>query len=226
MESVEDIFQSLASEPNKFQRKKKLESLKSSLNSPNDLDLKKLWVDHHKILYQSLQDESERCREISAEVIKIFMDSNVEIYLHYLIPILDKRLGNRREAEFEPSEEVRLALTKLLLSVMKEEVKLDKYMDEVLAVVKSGLEDKFAELKAVACEVVMALAVVAPPRGFKMGAMGLAAPVVKNFSHQHKKIRLASIQAMGKKISTYCLLYKSNFKSYLLKIPSTVTTLG
>ena len=108
----------------------------------------------------------------------------------------------------EPSEEVRLVLVRIVSKLIeksilsnnekKEEVDhLKLHVDQILSVLRSTLLDNFSDVKELSCECVQLLCRALPLSIHLSGPSSLIEPLTKTVSHQQKKIRIASIKAIG-----------------------------
>ena len=94
-EIISEFVESLA-ETNKVARKKGLERFRKDAFQRKET-IASVYKDTFKLLVNSLTDESERCREISAQILAQFSvhleAEEFEECLPYLIPIMKKRIG-------------------------------------------------------------------------------------------------------------------------------------
>lgn len=106
----------------------------------------------------------------------------------------------------EPSEEVRLVLVRIVSKLIqksilpdeKEEVEhLKLHSEQILSILRSTLLDNFSDVKEVSCESVELLCRALPLTIHFNGPSSLIVPLTKTISHQQKKIRIASIKAIG-----------------------------
>lgn len=199
-------------DPNKVERKKNLLAIQRVLtekyplaNTPknNNREVCVLWNEKfHVPLLKLLRDESERVREISAELILFFyghMVNTSPMTLSYILPVLKQRLVCKEEIIIEVSEEVRFLLIKILsriLDLPNETEDLKVHLDDLIAILGSCMNDSFADIKVEACENVHKLAKTMP-KDFHLTAAGLLNPLAKAMTHQQKKVRVACIKACG-----------------------------
>ena len=103
--------------------------------------------------FTGLRDESERVREISAEVILFIFNHMVNsspMTLSYVIPALKQRLYHQPGEEIvEPCEEVRLILLKIVDRILQlsgpessQDMKL--HLDDLILILSCCIEDNFA----------------------------------------------------------------------------------
>ena len=201
---LDGLFQELDN-PNKVARKRSLEKILLCLKEDSSRDHHKVWESHHKALYKRLQDESERCREISAEIVLELLllvrtadnQPAVDPKLFFLIPILEQRLA--QPDTHEPSEEVRLTFFKVLEQVLLQDTSSESLracLDDISRICISGLDDGFVEVKVRACACLRAWSAL---DFFHLSSSHkLLTALVKNFGHQQKRVRLAAVRAIGK----------------------------
>lgn len=192
---------SLQSE-DKSRRKAALDELHANLFAyANDLtprDFSEIWQIVDKQLSRSLTDPAESCRNASIELWKNFLlvlpvsEKNIV----HLIPILSRRLSFQEL--IEPSEEVRLNYVRLLRFVIEKYCKiLSTYCDDLVAIFGRTVTDSYPEIKRESCSCIEELAVSVPAQ-FYPKSESLVKPILTNFTHQHYKVRVASVRAIGK----------------------------
>ena len=198
-------------DPNKVERKKNLLAIQRVLvekypleNKPkkNNREVCVLWNEKlHVPLLKLLRDDSERVREIAAELVLFFyghMVNTAPMTLSYILPVLKQRLVFKEEV-VEPSEEVRFLLIKILSRILElpnETEDLKVHLDDLIHILGACINDSFSDIKVEACENVHQLA-QALAKDFHMSASGLLNPLAKAMTHQQKKVRIACIKACG-----------------------------
>ena len=198
-------------DPNKVERKKNLQAISRILTEKyppvdkptiNHREVCVLWNEKlHVPILKLLRDDSERVRELAAELILFFyshMANNSPMTLSYVLPVLRQRLVFNEEI-IEPSEEVRHLLTKILtriLEIPNQTDDLKVHLDDLIKILSSCMADSFADIKEEGCQNVHRLA-KALPKDFHMSATGLLNPLAKAMTHQQKKVRVACIKACG-----------------------------
>lgn len=205
----EEILSLDLNDPNKVQRKKNLLRFKELLEaSDSGLDRPRIWSESSLSLFRRLQDEAERTREAAAQAILLFYAGSAEyddgadrggepwigasdLQLHYLVPVLRSRLAG--DDPREPSEEVRAALAAVLLAAVSRG-EAGPHAEDVAAALGACLADSYARVKLVAAR---AVAAAAGADGFASGAPGLVGPLLRNLPHQQRKVRVASVKALG-----------------------------
>ena len=186
---------------NKFQRKQALEDiLKRTFEVKTPLETAKLveiWVTVHKPVVKVLNDPSEACREIAVEILKEFLCAlpPEDKYIVYTIPVLAKRLSSQEL--IEQSEEVRLkcvSLLRIIIPLYRDH--LPAYFEDLVRILTRTVTDNYPTVKKESCQCITELARTVP-RYFYSRSTSFVKSIVGNFSHQHYKIRVASIKAIG-----------------------------
>jgi hypothetical protein len=120
--------------------------------------------------------------------------------LPYAVPVLEERLAWEPGAGKTPkegSEEVRLALTRLLLLLLRLADKAAAaYAAEAVAIVKVLADDPFHEVNVDACAVVLALNASLGLR-LQPAAKELVACMLPLTTHKRHRVRVAAIGAVG-----------------------------
>ena len=123
-------------DPNKMERKRNYQGVLQVLSTKypctpkdhklvkNNQDVCMIWDEKlHAPILKGLRDESERVRELSAEIVLFFfnhMASSSPKTLSYVLPVLRQRLVRKTGDEIvEPSEEVRLLLLTILTKILE-----------------------------------------------------------------------------------------------------------
>lgn len=157
----------------------------------------KLWDIINKYLLRILNDSVEECRDRTLEIIKLFiinLASN-DKYIMHLLPILSKRLGSSEQIEI--SEEVRLkCITLLKIIVLKYENLLALYIDDLTKILVQSLADNYPLVKRESCDCISEFAKNLS-RYFYAQSQNFVKPILNNFTHQHHRIRIASIKTIG-----------------------------
>jgi len=148
-----------------------------------------------KQLVNSLTDESERCRELSAQILNQFSvelaAKEFEECLPYLIPIMKKRIG------LETSEEVRLELNAIANSIIEQKVDINVHINDIFSSIQSCLQDPNPTMQIQSCSLVSKFAANYPEK-FKFHANSLVDPLLPLVTHHQLKIRAAGIGCLGK----------------------------
>ncbi|TRY69322.1 hypothetical protein TCAL_03232 [Tigriopus californicus] len=184
---------------NKVQRKRNLIKIKETLEKLDDDNLEELWSHHQRELFKTLEDESERCREIGGEILILVLSrtsSNLDPGANVLIPRIKISIT---VDPFEPSEEVRLILVQILtqLSQKRFEGQIRPFLDDLMKILQQLLLDAFPQIKIQASQVIQDLS-NALNADFHLNAGSALLPnLIKNLNHQQQKVRIATIKAIG-----------------------------
>jgi hypothetical protein len=217
-------------DPNKIERKRNIQKIADFLNEKfplnesdepvsNHREICVLWNEKlHSPLLRALRDDSERVREVSAEIVLFFfghMANSSPMTLSYILPVLRQRLVVPPDSEvIETSEEVRLLLLKILTRILQKTGQAQAqdfkvHLDDLFQMIGSCIGDVFADVKELACDDVLLMAHVFP-NDFKFNASGLLSPLAMAMTHRQKKVRIAAIKAVG------CVIQQSGFDEFKL----------
>ncbi|XP_067946084.1 dynein axonemal assembly factor 5-like isoform X2 [Watersipora subatra] len=196
------------SDPNRATRKRGLEGIQKELFTGSDCN-----KDALQIVYKTLQpmsikllsDPVEKCRELSITLIQKYIDvtHDAESVLPSIVPCLVQRLGQQDITE--QSEELRLQLSELITTLVILSKNLNSlYLDDYIKVLQQTLVDPYYEVKKEACKCASILA-KAVPQHFHLQSESLIKPLLQSISHQHSKVRVAVVNAIGQ-----VLLYGNN----------------
>ncbi|XP_069682161.1 dynein axonemal assembly factor 5 isoform X2 [Periplaneta americana] len=183
----------------KKKRKQSLEKLFALLQE-HDSDLVIIEkVEVYKNILRCFSDKAETCRELAVNVITEIISSlsQEEEYYVYLMPTLVQRIGGQEM--FESSEEVRLLEVSLLHCVVKKANPslLSSFLNDIIQILVNTLVDPYPKVKKESCECVVDLAETIPTHFF-LQARSLVTPTLRNFTHQHFRVRISAINAIGK----------------------------
>ncbi|CAG0893472.1 unnamed protein product [Darwinula stevensoni] len=149
------------------------------------------------LLLKLMGDDVERCREASSACLAELSSTMCLPLLPQLLETLKIRLRTCETSDWESSEEVRLNMVHCLNNIVKKEQEnIFPYFSDVVDILKDTLQDDFPEVRCISCECVSSLA-RSISENFHMQSQSLIAPLLKNISHSHSKIRLAAVQALG-----------------------------
>ena len=196
-ESIQRDINCLA-DGTRFAKKKSLERIRSTVMSHHDQPvLTALFATLCKPLLTLFHDPMEKCRESSITLVSDMTAqiANITSYLPYIIPMCVMRLGQKEL--IEPSEEIRQLMMELLIQLMilaKKDIAL--YTGDIFLILIKTVSDPFAEVKKLSCTCIISLSVMAP-RNFYAGANTLLNPLLQSITHQHQKVRIIVIQALG-----------------------------
>lgn len=151
-----------------------------------------------KNVWKSLYDQSEAVRDscitLLCEFINVLKPN--EKFVGELVPILLWRLGDKEINE--PSEEIRLRLISLLNSVvLKYNNCCGAFTEDIVQILSKTLVDSYSKIRQESCICSSNLASTVPYH-FYNHSNKLIKPILASFSHQHYRMRVAAIEALGK----------------------------
>lgn len=153
----------------------------------------------YKNIVRCFNDKAEACRELAVKEVTGIISSleQEDDYFTYLMPALLQRLGGQELVE--PSEEVRLLQVSLLHSVINNyrPTLLPSYLNDIIQILVRTLEDPYPKIKTESCECAVHLAETIPKR-FYIQSESLILPMLQSVTHQHYKVRIVAITAIGK----------------------------
>lgn len=190
------------SDSNRATRKRGLEGVQKELFSESTITqtavVKLIFKDLQPSLVKLVSDPVEKCRELAITIIQKYVESTSDFatVLPVIVPCFVQRLG--QQDIIEPSEELRLQLSELETSLVLHSKELNGlYMDDYIRVLQQTLVDPFYEVRKEACKCASILAKSAPQH-FHLQSESLIKPLLQSISHQHSKVRVAVINAIGK----------------------------
>lgn len=160
-------------------------------------DLIKIWECVNRFLVRILNDNTETCRDLTVGILKIFLEALPpnDKHIIYVIPIMSRRLG--AQEQIEPSEEVRLKCVSLLrIIITKYKDLLAPYIQDVTGILARTVMDNYPNVKKESCKCISDYAKTLP-RHFYSQSEHLIKPILNNFTHQHYRVRLAAVIAIG-----------------------------
>ncbi|KAF8561388.1 HEAT repeat containing protein [Paragonimus westermani] len=195
---VTDRILILLTDDNRFVRRKALNDIKAylteCLKTGDCVDFP--FSSYAPGLSTSLNDSIEVNRELAIAVNHLLISSSSDCsgILPSLLPILVKRLGQKETVE--PSEELRLETLRLLKLILEKSVDVSPYVDDYLLILQHSFLDPYHEVKKLSCIIIQELAKKKLHR-FYQASESIVAPMLSNLVHQHSKVRLATVQAVG-----------------------------
>lgn len=200
--TLEQYITALQSD-SKMVRKQALVNIEKEIfeNPENkNCDLTIVFPEVYAYVLKSFSDSSEACRESAASIISNFIDKLPlnDYYLTYILPVLVRRIGCPEIVE--ESEEIRLVLIELVHQIlMKYKVSqlLSPFINDFTSILTKTSMDPFSKVKLEACECIILLTKVLA-RDFHFQCESYVKPVLSNFAHQHFRVRVAAIKAIGK----------------------------
>jgi dynein assembly factor 5 len=183
----------------KKKKKNALEELSKFLHEhDSELDVTEK-VTIYKNILRCFNDKTEACRELAVKVVADIISSlgQEEDYFTYLMPALVQRLGGQEIVEL--SEEVRLLKVSLMHCVVNRysPTLLPCYLNDIIQILVKTLVDPYPKIKKESCECAADLAETIP-RHFYLQSQSLIIPMLQSVTHQHYKIRIVAITAIGK----------------------------
>lgn len=186
----------------KNRRRQALEELMRNVSHVEDTSdkvdiLAKKWEHVHRFLVRLLNDNMETCRDLTVGILRIFLEvlPPEDKYILYVIPIMSRRLG--AQELIEPSEEVRLKCVSLLhMIILKYESLLVPYLRDVTGILVRTVTDNYPNIKKESCKCISDYARTLP-KHFYSQSEHLIKPILTNFMHQHYRVRLAAVEAIG-----------------------------
>ncbi|ELU05823.1 hypothetical protein CAPTEDRAFT_167239 [Capitella teleta] len=148
-------------------------------------------------LLKLFSDPVEKCRELSIDIIGKFLEKvpSPSSYLHVVVPVVTQRLG--QQDIVEPSEELRLELIVLLTHLVELSGRdIHPYLDDLIKILQRSIVDPYPEVKKQSCKCASIVA-KAIPDYFHMQSESLIKPLLTSISHQHSKVRVETILAIG-----------------------------
>nr|QFR37577.1 HEAT repeat-containing 2 [Phigalia pilosaria] len=214
--ALEQFLTVLQSE-SKMARKKALLDVNAEVfeNEENaNCDLTVVFPEIYAYILKSFSDPSEGCREAAVKIIGNFMDKLPlnDYYLTYILPVLVRRIGCPEIVE--DSEEIRLVLMELVHQILdkyKVTHLLSPFINDFTNILSKTATDPFPKVKLEACECIILLTKVLA-RDFHLQCESYVKPVLSNFSHQHYRVRVAAVKAIG------AIVMSGNAKCFELSI--------
>ena len=199
----------LLSDSNKITRQKALQSLcndlKSSLSSNGEDDHSPPPPPNTiESVLKILSDPAEKNRDLALTYISMYVtkyctdESSLDKALVSIVPSLVQRLGMNDIVE--PSEEIRLKAVILLSDLCRvypNGNRLALYLNEWVAILKRTIVDPYPEVRKLSCELTSRLAVKCHEK-FHMMSESLVKPIIETMKHQHAKVRVEAVIALGK----------------------------
>ncbi|CAF0863407.1 unnamed protein product [Adineta ricciae] len=197
----------LLSDPNKITRQKALQSLcndlKSTLSTTETDDHLHPPTNIMESMLKILSDPAEKNRDLALTYISMYItkycteETNIDKVLASIMPALVQRLG--MNDIIEPSEEIRLKSVSILFELCRiypNSSKLALYLNEWVTILKRTIIDPYPEVRKLSCELTSKLAEKCRER-FHLMSESLVKPIVETMKHQHAKVRVEAINALG-----------------------------
>lgn len=208
--SLEPYITALQSE-SKMARKKALDVINAEIfeNVENrECDLTAVFPEVYAYVLKSFSDPSEACRDASATIVSNFIEKLPlnDYYLTYILPVLVRRIGCPEIVE--DSEEIRLVLIGLVRKILdryKVSHLLSPFINDFTSILTKTSTDPYPKVKLEACECIIRLTKILP-RDFQFQSESYVKPVLSNFAHQHFRVRVAAVRAIGNNLLSFKLL--------------------
>lgn len=155
-------------------------------------------------LARCLLDHVEKCRELATETLVdiIAAVDDADALFETCLPVVTQRVGLKQVDE--PAEEIRLRLVAMLTAfVSSKKVSAElmaSKLDAICNVVNKMAADQFPDVKKECASCARAL-VAENPESIRHHAPGMAKAILLNTGHQHSKVRVASVLALGALVS-------------------------
>ncbi|CAG9786356.1 unnamed protein product [Diatraea saccharalis] len=214
--ALESYITALQSE-SKITRKEALLNINKEIFDNPDIencDLTIVFPEIYAYVLKSFSDASEACRNVSAMIISNFIDHLPlnDYYLTYIMPVIVRRIGCPEI--IEESEEIRLVLIELVHKIIekyKTTHLLSSFINDFTSILSKTSADPFPKVKLEACECIILVTKVLQ-RDFHFQSESYVKPVLSNFCHQHFRVRVAAIKAIG------AIVLAGNVKCFELSI--------
>ncbi|CAM2719353.1 unnamed protein product [Rotaria socialis] len=197
----------LLADPNKITRQKALQNLcndlKSSLAITDNNEHIQPPPNTIESILRIFSDPAEKNRDLSLTYISMYItkycndENNIDKILSSLMPTLVQRLGGNDI--IEPSEEIRLKSISILSEICRiysNGNRLALYLNEWIAVLKRTITDPYPEVRKLSCELTSKLAAKCHEK-FHLMSEHLVKPIIETMKHQHAKVRVEAINALG-----------------------------
>eukprot|EP00933_Yihiella_yeosuensis_P079741 TRINITY_DN93152_c0_g1_i1.p1 TRINITY_DN93152_c0_g1~~TRINITY_DN93152_c0_g1_i1.p1 ORF type:complete len:1369 (+),score=308.95 TRINITY_DN93152_c0_g1_i1:82-4188(+) len=190
-----------------------------------------------KPLLKRTKDKSEKIRELAVNILRSLVEnaSHLGGLLAYIFPTLVARLGSedldgvahlpeimRPDPEQKPveiarpveeSEEVRLSLHRFVTSLLARlnPTQIYSYVDEATGLLRAGCMDPFPEVKAMACETMIAFCYNNTEMLLHF-ALPMARSLTSCLTHNHAKVRILALRGITALL--WCGVWKHNFEIF------------
>ncbi|KPJ02619.1 HEAT repeat-containing protein 2 [Papilio xuthus] len=188
------------------------EIFENPLNEGCDFTI--IFPEIYAYVLKGFSDPSEGCREMSILIISNFIEHLPlnDYYLTYILPVIVRRIGCAEIVE--ESEEVRLLLIELVHKILikyKNIQLLTSFFNDFTSILTKTSTDPFPKVKLETCECIILLSKIID-REFHLQCESFIKPVLSNFAHQHFRVRVAAIRAIG------AIVISGNAKCFELSI--------
>lgn len=182
----------------KFQKKEVFNEFKKFIENNQAEDTKRIFEKLLNVISLSFQDSVEMCRENAIDICIHAIDRiepNVD-YLLTLVPSIHQRLCS--DVMLEPSEELRLKYIELIsLLIEKHKELILPYFSEIVDILVQTILDSAPQVKKKSCFCVVQLSEIGS-YDFHPFSKKLIPPLGEAIHHQHWRVRVSVIEAIGK----------------------------
>lgn len=198
-----DNLQNLKESDSNIERQRCLEDIQALFSKYKNIfisndNLDSLLENLAKVLFEYLNDKTEKCRELSAKILGILIDSmsDIQFCLCYIATTFVQLLG--KSDNRERSEEVRLLEVDILYKLIdKFDGNLLKYINDISDILCMCIIDEYPAVKRRSCECTSLLA-VKHQSSFHMISSSVLKPLCHTISHQHLRTRAICVKTIGK----------------------------
>nr|AGC92707.1 HEAT repeat-containing protein 2-like protein [Heliconius erato] len=199
--ALEQYITALQSESKIARRQALLKINEEIFENPTNenCDLTTVFTEIYAYILKSFSDPSESCRENSIIITSNFIQRLPlnDYYLTYILPVVVRRIGC---AEIiEDSEEIRLILIELVHKILqkyKGTHLLSPFINDFTSILTKTSTDPFPKVKLEASKCIILLTKTLQ-RDFHFQSESYVKPLLSNFAHQHFRVRVAAIKALG-----------------------------
>ncbi|CAG5051832.1 unnamed protein product [Parnassius apollo] len=199
--ALEQYITSLQSESKMARKQAFLKINQEIFENPmnSECDLTVIFPEIYAYILKGFSDPSEACREASVLIISNFVERlpHNDYYLTYILPVIVRRIGCAEIVE--DSEEIRLILIELVHKIIekyKNTHHLTPFFNDFTSILTKTSTDPFPKVKLAACECIILLSKILH-KDFHFQSESYIKPVLTNFAHQHFRVRVAAIRAIG-----------------------------
>lgn len=173
-----------------------LQRLHSDLPHLSPSDLQELFPVLRKPLLDLLSDPVDKCRELTVSLLSTLNTKMTDFEAKSVLEAMNRRLPA------ESVEEIRLMEVRLVQEIVtKWSERLDNAVGEVGALVAKAFQDPFPLVKQEAANLLQCLSLHFRPHLSLLSSLLLPA-CLPCLTHQHSKVRLSTLQALGTLLHT------------------------
>jgi dynein assembly factor 5, axonemal len=195
----------LLSDPNKITRQKALQALcnelkSSPMTSNDDTHCTRSMSHIVESVLKIFADPAEKNRDLALTYVSMYIaqygtdKTSFDQCLTAIMPVLVQRLGAIDIVE--PSEEIRLKSVTLLVDLCRGD-RLALFLNEWINILKHTIVDPYPDVRKLSCELASKLAQHCQDK-FHMMSESLIKPLIETMKHQHARVRVEAVRALGK----------------------------